>query len=102
MITDFYSDLSKAFVDIADERRRQDEKWGEQNRPPIDWVSILTEEVGELAHEVNELSFGVKPDATSGAAEIEAKLRAELVQCAAVCVAWLQCIERGKWRKPAK
>ena len=90
-------------AEIARERWLQDEKWGEQNHPDgtggaffknlcvmakkeyedaadaerITWNNILTEEFYEaLAESDGEL------------------LREELIQCAAVCVAWIECIDR--------
>lgn len=62
---------------IQDERARQDAKWGaDQHHDPHLWTTILAEEFGEVARAVLE------HDA--------AGLRAELVQVAAVCVAWLE------------
>ena len=75
---------------ILRERRDQDDKWGEQNHPPLHWLAILTEEVGELAKEVNEHYWREQRDTLT-------KLRAELVQVAAVAVAWLECLDRGTW-----
>lgn len=50
--------------------------------------TILGEEFGEVGHEVNEaIGNPAKLD--------EVKLRAELVQVAAVCVAWCEAIDRG-------
>lgn len=88
---------------VLAERNRQDAKWGEQNHPDgtgiggddvrrdvmtslcqaaaasgsVTWRHILDEEVAEAFAE---------PD--------PAKLRAELVQVAAVAVAWIEAIER--------
>jgi len=40
---------------VLAERERQDAKWGyPQNNTPFEWVSILTEEVGEFAQAVND------------------------------------------------
>lgn len=91
--------------EIAAERLRQDEKWGEQNHPngtgptisrlnDVDrarkncdyarqsgtatWRHILTEEVAEAYVESDR-----------------AKLRAELIQVAAVAVAWVESIDRS-------
>jgi hypothetical protein len=90
-------------ADIADERRRQDNKWGEQNHPDGTggphtaayaahdkalcdrehrkgrgtWLHILQEEVSEAFAESDP-----------------AKLRAELVQVAAVAAAWIEAIDR--------
>jgi len=93
----------KVVKDIREERNRQDEKWGEQNhedgtggdearklsnqiRDWCDfshlqgvgtWVSILAEELMEAYAETD-------PD----------RLRKELVEVAAVAVAWIECIDR--------
>jgi NTP pyrophosphatase (non-canonical NTP hydrolase) len=39
---------------LEDERKRQKEKWGEQEHGGHAWVSILLEEVGEVAKAINE------------------------------------------------
>jgi hypothetical protein len=98
---------------IVDERGRQHQKWGEQNHPdavafanqftPLprlvassldarmvcdkrhekghgSWLDILIEEVAEAADEAYE-------------GNVEA-LRTELVQVAAVAVAWVEAIDR--------
>ena len=36
------------FEAIRQERTNQDLKWGEQNHPPLKWLAILIEEVGEV------------------------------------------------------
>lgn len=64
---------------IQAERKRQDEKWGEQNHNDEKWLAILVEEVGELAQAI--LKGG---KTTLG----------ELVQTTAVGVVWLEAIER--------
>lgn len=98
--------LSQAFVDVGNERLRQDVKWGEQNHPsfadvidyPIadgdtcraicqahfergegNWAHILLEEVGEAMDERDN----------------PLKLREELVQIAAVAIAWIGCLDRN-------
>ena len=73
--------LSKYLDEIKSERRRQDEKWGEQNHEPLYWISILVEEVGEAAKEVLENKYS--------------NYRKELVQCAAVCVAAIESLDRN-------
>ena len=42
------SNNNKVIKEIIAEREKQDAKWGEQNHSPIEWVSILTEEVDEV------------------------------------------------------
>jgi hypothetical protein len=87
---------------VAAERRRQDARWGEQNHPDgagpayaaeatrrrdeceqaaasgtLTWRHILLEEVAE-----------------AGAEQEPKRLREELIQVAAVAVAWAQAIDR--------
>lgn len=94
---------AQILAEIAAERERQDAKWGEQNHPDgtggtfahdavnyarrqckeaaqsgtITWNLILQEEMWEAFAESDPI-----------------KLRAELVQCAAVAVAWIEAIDR--------
>ena len=37
---------------VADERMRQDRKWGEQRHGRVEWAMILAEEIGEWAEEI--------------------------------------------------
>jgi hypothetical protein len=103
------SDVARKRVidQVWDERRRQDDKWGEQNHPDIgprshadpyppeeadDWKERNTDRAadgtlswdGILLEEVYEALSELDP----------AKLRAELVQVAAVAVAWIEAIDR--------
>ncbi|WP_110513772.1 MazG-like family protein [Herpetosiphon llansteffanensis] len=71
---------------IAAERQSQDSKWGEQNHHLIEWLSILMEEVGEVAQAINEYHWR---DASM------ANIRKELIQVAAVAVSALESIERN-------
>ena len=74
------------------ERIKQDVKWGEQNHHDLKWLSILMEEVGEAAEMVNE-DNPAKERLYSTVALME-NLEYELVQIAAVCVAWIECMRR--------
>jgi hypothetical protein len=65
---------------IQAERARQDKKWGSQNHDDLYWLGILMEEVGEVAQHVIE---GRDPYNNH-----------ELVEVAAVAVAWLEAINR--------
>jgi len=76
---------------IVGERIRQDVKWGEQNHPDLYWLGILMEEVGEVAKAVIEKAANVREEKC--AKEV---VHLELVQVAAVAVAWLECIERSE------
>lgn len=96
--------------EIADERDRQDDKWGPQDHrdgthPEIVWVFT-----GPAAYVAESARMQCQAEAEEGAtnwrsialeevaeafAEADpAKLRAELVQCAAVFVAWIEAIDR--------
>ena len=65
-----------AFGLIDRERDRQSSKWGPQPMPSGMELTILVEEVGEVAR----------------ALQGEGSLEDELVQVAAVCVRWLEAI----------
>lgn len=75
--------MRSAIKQILDERARQDEKWGEQNHHPIGWIAIAAEELGEAAKEALEQHYQ--------------SYRIELIQVAAVAVAAIESLDRGKW-----
>ncbi len=68
---------SSAIEKVSAERARQDAKWGQQNHEAGKWSLILTEELGEVAKSQLE---GDRENYLT-----------ELVQAAAVLVAWLEC-----------
>lgn len=81
--------VASAMADVEEEIQRQNRKWGpNQNHSPQEWISILTEEVGEAANEANNAS--VAPDLGPGfvysKSNCLSRLRTELVQVAAVAV----------------
>lgn len=75
---------NKIVNEIFEERFRQDIKFG-SNRvmPPLKWLPILMEEVGEVSTEIIEMTFACDPQA-------KGRYREELVQVAAVCIAMLE------------
>jgi hypothetical protein len=81
----------RAVSDVLKERWRQDAKWGEQNNDPFTYLAVLSEEVGELAQAALHTKFG------GHAAE---GLYTEAVHTAAVALAIVECLLRGKWRWP--
>lgn len=84
--------MRDAFERIAAERRRQVEKWGAYHDPGDGvLLAVLVEEVGEVGKALNEHWPAPMRDH-----EIEA----ELVQVAAVCVSWLETIERRRKDDP--
>ena len=109
--------------EVADERKRQDAKWGEQNHPNLSptaqgtsvygpahrAASIMCLPLADAARDrvehlarvgmlgyadiaVEELAEAIEQAALGD----DAKLRAELVQTAAVLVAWMECIDRRR------
>ena len=72
--------MSDTIGEVINERKKQDEKWGEQNHHPYKWLSILGEEVGEANKAALEGSL--------------LRYREELVQVAAVAIAAIECLER--------
>lgn len=80
--------------DIIQERDRQDAKWGEQNHDQFKWNAILGEEVGEVANAICENWYG---DVFSSEARGKfLHLREELVQVAAVAIAFIQSLDRNE------
>lgn len=73
--------------EIQTERKRQDAIWGKQNHADFIWLSILTEEIGEVAQAILHDGFG---------GSHKGMARKELIQAAAVAVAWLECMDRRK------
>jgi len=104
----------RSIAEVVAERIRQDDKWGDQSHlPPAFWLAILMEEVGEVGEEVEALDgFGKimtkaiievgqmakanceDSDVNLPSQYIERPERAaeELIQVAAVCVAWAENI----------
>ena len=75
--------------EVRAERERQDKKWGEQNHNHVEYSAILGEEYGEVCKASLEVHFGYEgadPD----------EVRKELIQTAAVAVAFIECIDRRK------
>lgn len=74
---------------IQMERIKQDVKWGEQNHDDFKWLAILGEEFGEVSKAVCEqLQSKFHPLA------LRENLEIELVQIAAVCIQWIECLRR--------
>jgi len=76
--------------EVAEERAKQDRKWGEQNHDNFRWLAILGEEVGEANEAALEIEF-VKEQVPG---DWKAQLRKELIQVAAVAVGFIECIDR--------
>lgn len=76
---------------VQKERLRQDEKWGWPQRNSLaEWMTILMEEVGELAQEVLRVRFANK--STND-------LQDEAIQCMAVCSAMLETLDMDQLKE---
>ena len=73
--------------EITTERKRQDNKWGEQNHHPFVWLSILGEEYGEACKHCLESDQ-----------EDYSQYRKELVEVAAVAIAAVESLDRNQWK----
>jgi NTP pyrophosphatase (non-canonical NTP hydrolase) len=73
------------FADIGVERERQEQKFGAtESNPDAVWLAVLIEEVGEVGRALLDARRSLGP---------YSHLRKELVQVAAVAVAWLESID---------
>jgi len=97
--------------EIWDERKRQEAKWGEQNHPDGTdterWTKAAANNARILcdrAAKEGKLTFRhiLTEETAEAFAEVDAdKLRAELVQVAAVAVCWIESIDRRKAKTQA-
>jgi hypothetical protein len=98
--------MENIFEEIKAERRRQDEKWGEQNHPMLPELFSLDgcRRSMEVLKRENELASKrgkncwyhiLAEEALEVFAETEPeKQRAEMIQVAAVAVAIIECLDR--------
>lgn len=77
----------KIIEDVLNERKRQDEKWGEQIHNAYVWSTIIGEEYGEMCKAINEFGFDQTP-------ELEQNIYTEAIQTMASCMAMLECMDR--------
>ena len=92
-------------VEVKEERIKQDEKWGQQDNKPIEWLGILMEEVGESSKEITdrmltkfvsieeleEYSKHCNPDTY-----YLLRYRKEMIQTAAVAIAAIESLDRNE------
>lgn len=87
------------YNEIIAERKRQYEKWGVQDHCPADWCMILGEEVGEVNKAALQARFSgayMNSDNEEYEREQLMELRKELIQVAAVAVAFLESLDRNE------
>lgn len=106
-------------LEIADERQRQDAKWGEQNHPngtgcgvyPMNYAPFTAGQLSVIsrmktdrraaAGTVTWSDILLEETFEALAEDDPGKLRAELIQLAAVAVQWIQAIDRADVRAAA-
>lgn len=98
--------MFRILEEIKQERFNQDFKWGEQNYEPPIWIMILGEEFGEASKEACDAFLKIKQISTCDLPtsikrgkelnEIHLKLRAELLQVAAVAVNFIESLDRNE------
>ncbi len=92
--------MENILKEVRQERLKQNEKWGEQNRNVVEWVAILTEEVGEVAKEAVDFYFAngeVNPHLRAGENLQKQRIenyRKECIQVAAVAVQMVESLDR--------
>ncbi len=79
---------------VSMERIKQDAKWGKQNHDNYKWLAILSEEFGEAGKALCEMIPTGKPKYLKQACLDN--LEYELIQIAAVCVAWVECMRHNE------
>jgi hypothetical protein len=88
-----YQRMINVLTEVSLERKRQHGLHGRQDRPPGQYGIILHEEVGEASKEICEAEFSTDPEHRLSCYR---KLRAELIQVAAVAVAMVECLDRNE------
>lgn len=100
-----YSHTLSVLYDVLDERKRQDEKWGRIRDHPDGTHHILKPYANTARmHCKSEFAAGrgtwrnlLEEEFHGACAEDDQqRLRAELIQVAAVAVAWIEAIDRRK------
>ena len=96
--------MQEILNEIKAERERQNSKWGEQNHKGIEWIAILSEEVGEASKEILDHHFknpvknleGEYVDPANGDQALRlSRYRKEMIQVAAVAVQMIECLDRN-------
>ena len=85
--------LHQILKEIENERKKQDEIWGEQNHGTFFWLTVLMEEVGEASKAALEANIYMNPN---NRAIFFKEYRQELIQVAAVAVAAIESLERNE------
>ena len=105
-VTPLHEARSFVLTEVAQERARQDDLWGEQNHPdgtgedcPYQWrgMAVLAQLKANRAAEAGLLTWRdvlMEEFAEAMEAPTDELLREELIQVAAVAAAWVEAIDR--------
>jgi hypothetical protein len=92
--------FSQIMGQITAERSRQEQKWGQQDHDFPHYYQILNEELGEVSNAYLEAGYAARAGEPAIADENRENMRTEMIQCAAVMVAMIECGDRiGWWRR---
>lgn len=84
---DYFQVMDQVNAEVFSERERQNAKWGRQEHPNGNWLSILGEEFGEVCQALQQGSQSSKETDASNLYE-------ELIHVAAVASAWAEQVLR--------
>jgi len=91
--------MTTILTEVHKERQRQNDKWGVQDHNAVEWIAILTEEVGEASKEAVDFHFEngstIDPEANHEMQQQRIKnYRKVCVQIAAVAVQMVESLDR--------
>jgi len=93
--------MENVLNEVRAEREAQNRKWGQQDHNLVEWIAILTEEVGEAAKEAVDFHFynglvkSISPiEKRSIQFERLQAYRKECIQVAAVAVQMVESLDR--------
>lgn len=72
--------MSNVIDEVIEEQKRQHEIWGEQNHGSFKYLSILVEEIGEIAKAILEHDTE--------------NIRVEVIHSAAIAISFVECLDR--------
>lgn len=93
---------NQVLLEVLSERQRQDDRWGEQNHPngtdkSYGSLALAAKTECEAAHRIGVLTYAdiLKEEFWEAMSEEDPeRLREELIQVAAVAVAWVEKLDR--------
>jgi hypothetical protein len=110
---DFLNPKYSVFLEVLQERTAQDKQWGEQNHNLVEWIAILTEEIGETSQQAVDFHFSnpvkyidhklaepkkmTRPAENPDQKERLENYRKELIQVAAVAIQMIESVDRNEF-----